>query len=266
MRGNLSRGIASRASGRGHRRTAPKRDSLLGIDASELADVLARVQGDFEGGFQSTVYLNERRVRELFGQTVGQIAELSDVKTRLTELSGSVHVLGAKHSRTRSVTGKSEMDALARIAVLEHVLERRGRLANLAIEDAQPGKLLWLSDGGKGRIHIDDDDFNYPQYHGPREVLEAVRVEKRRQEKVLALATPDDEPPRRAMTLAWLAFTDTGTYAAIASTEWVEWDNLEIIVHGPNRLGFTGLLERRSEFVTFLTPLWIRLLSMYGGW
>jgi hypothetical protein len=201
-----------------------------------------------ETALRSPIYLNERKVNNVFQQRHENISEVISTNEIGAEISANYLAFGGKGSMKQAASEKVETTPLTKAVLLENVERERGTLIDLANDKPQPGRLLTYVGAGKVIAPWDDiSELAAPELGALG--VEAVRAKRSDHNRALTLKGGN------GATIVWVA-SGAGPYASIASLEWVDGSALASYLQQQS-FGILAMLEDAVAGISLLDPLWI---------
>lgn len=202
---------------------------------------------------RATIYLNEKRVTDLYQQSVGGITEV--VKTRSLTGKASAGLLTLFTSEAggeRATSTTIAITPMIMAILIEHQSANAEQLVDLAVSFPQKGALL--SYVGDARLIGFDEAVTATSTNLSEAIASVIHRERLRQENVLRIQDAN------AKTIVWVSSIQGRSIASIASSQWVDFGHFCSYPQPP--LGILGRYESESGGITFLSPLWI----WHDGW
>lgn len=218
------------------------------------------------------LYLNERRLKDVFQQRVSAVNEVLMTKGIGGEVSGGyLGILGGKLSRRKDVGTKIELTAMLRALLLEFEERENGRLVDLGSAEARADAFLYFV--GPARIFPPWESVSRPWHESPEyasgsvdaetmgvrdETAQAIQDRREENERWLRHGQSDVEAPGSTTsgeTIVWIG-RGRQLLVAIASDAGIDRSALRHYSRLPP-FGTLAMLGETAGALAFLTPLWI---------
>lgn len=197
---------------------------------------------------RATLYLNEKRVDELYQLKAGAISEIvrnSNIEAKLS--AKLLDLFGGDFATSRGITGNINVTPILKAILLEYEAKQSGQLTDVSYAEPQKqGLIVYI---GQGLLLFEDQAVSKETIPWRDTLLNTIQVERIRQEKILQRSDPD------LKTLMWVGRGKSQHLASVISSRWFQYENAASYMFPP--YGILGRIEREIENILFISPLWI---------